>query len=138
MTAHGTKAFVALCCWCVFAPALGQALTVDPGAAEALLRAELDPSKIVLNSDLCIKADGEPLTADVVGRLRDSGIMVADANTADCPTEVYLGRFSFRSELGTYEMQFSSQLFGGNNVAVFKHFNDGWHVIATYHVGVWL
>jgi hypothetical protein len=110
---------------------------VDPGAAEALLRAELAPSTIKLNSAACVKVDGQPLAADVLRRLRDSGIDLALDET-NCPTMVVLGDFSFRPELGTYEMRFSGQLFGGSNIAVMKHFDDGWHVITTYHVGVWL
>src|SRR5262249_1634472 len=128
-----------LSCCGLTSPAFSQASTVDPDAAEALLRAEFDPAKTALNSDVCVKADGEPLEGDIVRRLRESGIMLAPGDRDDdCRTEVYLGHFSFRPGLGTYEMQFSSQAFGGNNVAVLKHFRDGWHVVATYHIGVWL
>ena len=139
MTARGAKAFFALCGCGLVTPAFSQSPTIDPGAAEALLRIELDPAKITLNSDVCVKADGEPLAAEVVQRLQESGIKLAGGNSAaDCPVEIYLGRFSFRSELGTYELQFTSTLFGGDNVAVLKRFDDGWHVITAYHVGVWL
>jgi hypothetical protein len=138
MISRGTRASFAFCCYCLAAQAFAQTLTVDPGAAEALLRAELDPSKIALNSDVCVKADGEPLASGVVRRLQQSGIKLADSGRNDCPAEIDLGRFSFRPELGTYEMRFSSQLFAGSWVAVLKHFDDGWHVVSTYHVGVWL
>ena len=120
------------------APAV-ESQPVDPDAAEALLRAEL--ASVDRASVVCVSVDGLPLAGDAAERLRRSGILTApDRDT--CQSRIAIGDFAYRPELGTYEVRFTSQLFGGSSIAVMKHFTDGpargWHVVTTYHVGVWL